>query len=479
MSKARNIGQLVLGALITTGGILIWQNAKGTYLGLILAWAGPFALLLWTLSYQFLIRLPYTSTVVPIAVATVYLWFVDTLALRRGTWTIEGGTKLGIHLWDGLEIEEAIFFLATNILIVFGLVAFDHALAILLTFPDLFPVVPALPSPAMLIDALLTDTSKYDLERIAGVQQAVRRLQKKSRSFYFASAVFNGRLRIDLILLYSFCRVADDLVDDASTVSEAQAWVTKLTNYLDLRYTFNVTGKTTKQSESDTYIIDNFPSSTQAALRLLPAHLLSPRPLYELLEGFKTDLEFNQNDSSSAGKKFPIESEDDILLYGSRVAGTIAEMCLELVFHHSSYTVPAAKRHHLIQAGARMGIALQYINIARDVMKDATIGRVYLPSCWLEEEDIKPQQVVENPSGPSIDKLRGRLLEKAFGIYREARPAMEQIPVDARAPMRVAVESYVEIGRVMKERGYQVNHGQATVPKSRRIRVAWKALSRG
>jgi len=480
MSTARNIGQFVLGALITAGGFLIWQNGKGTYLGLILAWAGPFALLLWTLSYQFLIGLPYISTVIPIAIPTVYLWFVDTLALRRGTWTIEGGTKLGIHLWDGLEIEEAIFFLATNILIVFGLVAFDHAMAILLTFPDLFPDVPALPSPSMLVHALLTDTPKYDLERIAGVQQAVVRLQKKSRSFYLASAVFNGRLRIDLILLYSFCRVADDLVDDASTISEAQAWVTKLTHYLDLRYTCNIPGKITKQLESDSYIIDNFPSSTQAALRLLPAHLLSPKPLYELLEGFKTDLEFHQNTASGRARKFPIESEDDLSLYSTRVAGTVAEMCLELIFHHSSYTVPAAKRRHLIQAGARMGIALQYINIARDVMKDATIGRVYLPSCWLEEEDIKPEQVVENPSGPSIDRLRARLLEKAFGIYREARPAIEQIPVDTRAPMRVAVESYVEIGRVMKERRYQLNHGQkATVPKSRRIWVAWKALSRG
>ena len=37
---------------------------------------------------------------------TIYLWAVDTLALRRGTWVIESGTKLGLHLWDGLEIES-------------------------------------------------------------------------------------------------------------------------------------------------------------------------------------------------------------------------------------------------------------------------------------------------------------------------------------------------------------------------------------
>lgn len=201
---ARNFGQLILGSLIAIGGLLIWQNGKGTYLGLILAWAGPFALLLWSLSHQFLTRLPFTSTLLPIALPTLYLWIVDTLALKRGTWTIEAGTKLGLHLWDGLDIEEAVFFLATNILIVFGLVAFDQALAILWTFPTLFPTVPTYPSPKVLMGALLTDTREYDVFRIEGIQEAVNILRKKSRSFFLASSAFQGRLRIDLVLLYVY-----------------------------------------------------------------------------------------------------------------------------------------------------------------------------------------------------------------------------------------------------------------------------------
>lgn len=196
-----NLGQSILATLVAAGIFLIWRGKEGTYLGLILAWAGPFALLLWTLSSQFLVKLPYSTTVIPIAIPTLYLWVVDTIALRRGTWTIESGTKLGIHVWDGLEIEEAVFFLATNILIVFGLVAFDHALSILHTFPSVFPIVPELPSPMMLVRALLTPPSGYDRARLDGIREAVRRLQKKSRSFYLASSTFSGRLRIDLILL--------------------------------------------------------------------------------------------------------------------------------------------------------------------------------------------------------------------------------------------------------------------------------------
>jgi 15-cis-phytoene synthase/lycopene beta-cyclase len=198
----QNFGHAILTLCILVGGALIWKGGEGTYLGLILAWAGPFALFLWIISSQFLIALPSTTVLAPIAIPTFYLWIVDRIALKRGTWAIESGTKLGIHLWDGLEIEEAIFFLATNTLIVFGLVAFDHALAILFTFPRLFPMVSELPSLAQLFQACIASTSNYDEERIEGIDQAVERLQKKSRSFYLASSTFSGRLRIDLILLW-------------------------------------------------------------------------------------------------------------------------------------------------------------------------------------------------------------------------------------------------------------------------------------
>ena len=99
------------------------------------------------------------------------------------------------------EYREAVFFLATNVLIILGQVAFDNALAILQTFPLIFPKVHTLPSPLQLVNALLVPVQDYDEHRIEGMQEALARLRKKSRSFYLASGVFHGRLRIDLILL--------------------------------------------------------------------------------------------------------------------------------------------------------------------------------------------------------------------------------------------------------------------------------------
>lgn len=203
-SRVQRLIQGLVLYLALLGFWLVSNGGPGTYMGLILVWACPFALLTWSLGGRFMVTLPWTSTLLPITLTTLYLWAVDEGALRRGTWSIESGTKLGVTLVGSLEIEEAVFFLATNILIAFGLGAFDNALAVIDAFPDAFELAPECPSPAMLIRALFMPWTETRKSRIRGVQEAVERLCRKSRSFYLASSTFTGRLRIDLIQLWAF-----------------------------------------------------------------------------------------------------------------------------------------------------------------------------------------------------------------------------------------------------------------------------------
>lgn len=202
--KARRIRRFVqlLTFLGTVLGVALIQNGReGTYLGLILVWACPFILLAWTLSGYFLLKLPRACIAIPILLPTVYLWMVDELALGRGTWAIESGTKLGWCLWGSLDLEEALFFLASNSLVVFGLLAFDRGVAVLDTFPEIHPRGSDDISAASLMKAILMKPENYDMNRVRGIREAVNTLRGKSQSFYLASAVFPGRLRIDLILL--------------------------------------------------------------------------------------------------------------------------------------------------------------------------------------------------------------------------------------------------------------------------------------
>ncbi|KAI7366308.1 Lycopene beta-cyclase [Hortaea werneckii] len=492
-------GQALFGLAVKKGIDYIRAEGPKTYLGLILVWAAPFLFMLWSLAYQFLVRLPLTNTVLPIAVPTLYLWVVDTLALKRGTWVIEQGTKTGWELWPGLEAEEAIFFFLTNCLIVFGLVAFDNAVAILNTFPVHFRKVPALPSPALLVKALLLPAGTYDDDRILGIQQSVDRLRAKSRSFYLASSTFQGRLRIDLVILYSFCRVADDLIDNASSPAEAKTWVKKLRNFLDLSYSGDIKtekgeiirGSDKNRGTATLFAVQNFPPDVFLTLLLLPTDRLSKEPLAELLNGFEMDLTFSPTHPTG-----PIKSESDLDLYGARVAGTVALLCIQLVLYHhplrtSSESAAEALTKRLMAAGHHMGIALQYTNIARDLTLDATdSNRCYVPPSWLKKEKLTPEtflsNVVASTSSHAEDAgffqkklgtLRAKLLQRGFEFYGKSRDAIEELPVEARAPMRVAVESYMQIARELeRDAGFKVKEGRATVPVWRRVWVAWRAL---
>lgn len=293
--------------------------------------------------------------------------------------------------------------------------------------------------------------------------------------------------------------MADDLVDEPPEGLDTSMWINKLSEHLDLAY--NSKEDTTPSRQTDMvrpYIANEFPSSARSALTLLPASLMPSGPFYLLLEGFKTDSHFQTTEKDN---QFPIATETDLHEYGRQVAGTVGELCLALISHHSREPIDPVRREAVSTAARRMGVALQFVNIARDIAVDAALGRVYLPTAWLAEEGLTPKLVIETiTKSPiaeddltrkdsssrlqSLGRLRGKLLEKAFAIYAESKPAMDWLPDESRRPMMVAVESYMEIGRVLLEKeigpeSFGVVRGRptrATVPKLRRMRVALRAL---
>lgn len=454
----------------------LWNgHSQGTYMKLIMTWAAPVMLMQWTFAYQLLLTLPTTHTLFAIVVPTLYLWIVDTFALQRGTWSIASETKLGLYVWPHLELEEAVFFLVTNILVICGATAYDNAVAILDVFPSQFPQVPGTPSLILLLKGLFLSTSKYDTERLKGLKMALSVLARKSRSFYLASGVFAGRLRIDLILLYGFCRVADDLIDNVTSEQEAETWVKHFSRFLDVMYS----------SESDTGSINKalspFPPEVQSVLLQLPVDKLPSAPFYSLLDGFRMDQKFLNKESKTNP---PIQTFEDLQQYATCVAATIGELCLHLVFYHNpDGDTNAQVKQRCLEAGARMGRALQYVNIVRDVPTDAEAGRCYIPAEWITE----PKSPFEEEARvrQETTRLRKKILEIAFALYAENRDAIEELPPYARAGIRVAVESYMEIGRMLRYRiteNKSLNFdgggraGRASVPKHRRLMVGWRTM---
>jgi lycopene cyclase domain-containing protein len=110
---------LAAGTLVVSGAaIAIHLAGRAPYLTATLGWFGP------VLAFQVYVggcwlvgrgRLVATATLAP----TFYLCLVDAMAIDQGRWTINPAATVGLE-WLGLPLEEAVFFLVTNALVVCG-----------------------------------------------------------------------------------------------------------------------------------------------------------------------------------------------------------------------------------------------------------------------------------------------------------------------------------------------------------------------
>lgn len=103
------------------------QQERTLYLGLILAWAMPVLAGQWAFGGDLILgraRLFWTAVLIP----TVYLWLTDAFAIGNGIWSINDRFTVGLKL-GVLPLEEMLFFLVTNLLVVTGLMLFLHPVA--------------------------------------------------------------------------------------------------------------------------------------------------------------------------------------------------------------------------------------------------------------------------------------------------------------------------------------------------------------
>lgn len=94
-----------------------------TYAGLLLPWG------LLVVAGQWLvgggaIRRRLRFVVITVVPTTAYLVGIDAVALGQGIWTIHGDRIVGLFIGN-VPIEEAAFFLMTNLMVVQGLVLFN------------------------------------------------------------------------------------------------------------------------------------------------------------------------------------------------------------------------------------------------------------------------------------------------------------------------------------------------------------------
>ena len=266
----------------------------------------------------------------------------------------------------------------------------------------------------------------------ADLQACVALMQGGSRTFFAASRLLPARVRAAAIALYAFCRVADDLVDEAAPGDEGPLHT--LRERLDRLY-----------AGIPADHVEDHALSMVVQQYALPRHLLDA-----LIEGFAWDAQ---------GRRY--ETLEDVQAYGARVAGSVGAMMCWIMGPRDAATLARA---------CELGVAMQLTNIARDVGADARLGRLYLPRQWLREAGIDAQAWLARPQfGPALGEVLERLLQAADQLYRRGQSGIAALPPDCRAAILAASLIYAEIGLQLRREGLDSVSQRTVVSTGRKL----------
>jgi phytoene synthase len=278
-----------------------------------------------------------------------------------------------------------------------------------------------------------------DAPRREDVATCASILRAGSRSFAAASRLLPRRVREPATVLYAFCRVADDEVDEAPHATRAT--IDGLRARLDRVYA----------GRPDDIAVDR-------ALAAVVERAGVPRILLDaLLDGMAWDAEARR-----------YETLADLYAYAARVAGTVGAMMS---------IVMGRRAPRVVARACDLGVAMQLTNIARDVGEDARRGRIYLPLAWMREAGIDTERWLARPvHDPELASVVARLLGAADDLYRRADAGIGALPADCRVAIAAARFIYADIGRSIARGRYDAVSRRAVVGPWRKLQLVVRAL---
>ncbi|MAH88718.1 MAG: phytoene synthase [Pelagibacterales bacterium] len=238
-------------------------------------------------------------------------------------------------------------------------------------------------------------------------------LKRKSKSFYFASIFLSKETFNNCSVLYSFCRQIDDIADNKQPNKEK-----KLKNIL--KSIININDSNNKIDEGIKLLINS--------------KVIEKKCLIELVQGVLLDTR----------KTIHLSNEIALINYSYLVAGTVGIMMAKLLSNKLVYAYRYA---------VDLGIAMQLTNILRDILEDASIGRVYFPKSWI---NITPEKILKRTINTknSLNRISQKIYDLSEIYYKSAMKGMAFLPFRSRFAILLALNIYRQIGEKIIKNNY-------------------------
>jgi phytoene synthase len=229
----------------------------------------------------------------------------------------------------------------------------------------------------------MSDSESSSVSVISDVRRHTR---KSGTSFYYSFLLLPRQKREAIYSVYCFCRAVDDAVDEAGSPGDAARELKAWENLVENCYRGNPQA-----------------SPGGALAETVQRFDISKQHFVDVLDGVRMDLTRNR-----------YATFEELLPYCERVAGAVGRICVRIF---------GLRGEDADEYARNLGIALQLINIARDVGSDARRGRIYLPLADLERFGVTEQEILDQRYSPRFAALMAHHAQRARSYLLRADAA--------------------------------------------------------
>nr|WP_168710957.1 phytoene/squalene synthase family protein [Ningiella ruwaisensis] len=262
-------------------------------------------------------------------------------------------------------------------------------------------------------------------------KQALVALKQYGKTFNFAKLFLEKETGDDAAVLYRFCRIVDDIVDEKSCEKEAGLQLENIIKAIKMR--------------------DIHHEIAGPFLQLCSKHKIDPVYGLQLIKGVSKDL-----------NSVAIESQDELIEYSYYVAGTVGLMMAPILRSQSDGYLFAID----------LGIAMQLTNIARDVQEDAQTSRCYLPKPWIQNADCKDVFSTHPKTRKTFQNAISKTLGLAELYYNSGLKGLHFLPSKNRRAIGIAACLYRQIGRKLMNNNCEYWNGRTVVSPFEKTKLA-------
>jgi phytoene synthase len=268
-------------------------------------------------------------------------------------------------------------------------------------------------------------------------QYCQNKVAKSGSSFYYSFLFLPPEKYQAIIPIYAFCREVDDIVDDCQTPEIAEQKLAWWHTEIQALFTGNPTHPI-----------------TQALLPHIKTHGLHQHLFEEILNGMLMDLRYQG-----------YETFNDLKLYCHCVASAVGLLVAQVFGFTDNKTLEYAKQ---------LGIALQLVNIIRDIGEDADRGRIYIPAEDLRRFHVDPNDIFDKKYSDAFKACMAFQATRAQEYYQHALLTLPSDDAPNQRAGLIMAAIYFSLLKEIQQSDFTVLEQRFSLTPIRKLWVAWK-----